>query len=338
MIALSTAIHKHRAAAGIGLVAAWSLGMLGLAGCHPATAPEPAKDSGATEAAEGITLTAEQVAKLGVVSEPAISGEYQPEIAGYGVIVAHEIVATAVAELTTAQAATAQSRAVAARAQRLAGTPGAMSAEATESAARQVATDDAALALAERRLSSLIGEGAGDGTSNRAVALQDLASGKVKLLRATFALGTLPGPPPARLRAARLDAAAPGEPRSPRGWVLQPVWNAPADATVPGRSFFALLSGSDAGEGERLLVWAPGSGPARKGVTVPAAALVISGGRYWCYVERKARNYVRREVATDMPVGNGYLVTEGIAAGEKIVTSAAGLLLAREMNPSTEAD
>jgi hypothetical protein len=31
-------------------------------------------------------------------------------------------------------------------------------------------------------------------------------------------------------------------------------------------------------------------------------------------------------------------VTSGIAPGDKIVTSAAGLLLAREINPSTEAE
>ncbi len=35
------------------------------------------------------------------------------------------------------------------------------------------------------------------------------------------------------------------------------VWDAPADSNIPGRSYFALLKGADAGEGERLTVWAP---------------------------------------------------------------------------------
>jgi hypothetical protein len=95
---------------------------------------------------------------------------------------------------------------------------------------------------------------------------------------------------------------------------------------------------SDAGEGERLLVWAPGPQAAQRGVTVPAAALVISDGRYWCYVEDKPGHYLRREVATDKPVGAAYFVTQSIAAGDKVVTAQAGLLLARETNPSTEAD
>jgi multidrug efflux pump subunit AcrA (membrane-fusion protein) len=82
----------------------------------------------------------------------------------------------------------------------------------------------------------------------------------------------------------------------------------------------------------------PGKGAGGAGVTIPASALVISGGRYWCYVEQKPGVYVRREVATDRPVGDAFVVTQGIAVGDKVVTSAAALLLAREMNPSTEAD
>jgi hypothetical protein len=355
---LTTAIGNHRVAATAGWIAAACLAVLGLGGCQRTAAPDDAKGAdasqpaasaatpkeGAAQASEGVTLGADQAAKLGILTQPAQAGDYTPEVGGFGVVIAHDAIAAAVAELTTARAAAVQSRAAAARAQRLAGTPGAMSGDAAELAARQVAADEAALQLAERRLSTVIGAGApgqiapADGVTPGDGMLADLASGKLKLLRASFPLGALQGPPPASLRTARLDAAAPGDGQSPGGWVSHPVWNAPADASVPGRSFFAVLKGSDVGEGERLLVWAPGKGPAQRGIAVPAAALVISGGSYWCYVEEKPGVYVRREVATDKPVGNGYLVTQGVAAGDKVVTTAAGLLLARELNPSTEAD
>ncbi len=250
----------------------------------------------------------------------------------------HDAVAAAVAELTTAVAAQAQSRAAAGRAQRLAGTPGAMSADAVESAERQVASDNAAVALAQRRLSSVIGGGA-PGDIAQGALLQELGSGEVKLLRVTFPLGALHGVIPAALRAARLDSVTPGTPQTAQGWNLHRIWNAPADAALPGRSFFALFKAdAEVGEGERLLVWAPGTGSTQRGVLVPAAALVINGGKYWCYVEQQAGMYQRREVATDRPVGAGYFVTQGIVAGDKVVTAAAGLLLAREMNPSAEAD
>jgi hypothetical protein len=313
-----------------------SLGLLVLTGCHrssPAEEDTP-KEGAAAPAGEGVTLTAEQVTKLGVATQPAQVTDYTAQIAGFGVVIAHDAIAAAVAELATAQAAQEQSRAAAARAQRLVGTPGAMSADTVETATRQVATDSAALSLAERRLSSVIGGGP---LAASGPLLQDLASGKVKLLRASFPLGALAGATPGSLRASHLGTTAPGVPQAP-AWNLHPVWNAPADASLPGRSFFALLPASDAGEGERVLVWAPGTGPVQRGVRVPAAALVISDGRYWCYVEQKPGVYVRREVATEKPIGDGYLVTQGIAAGDQLVTAAAGLLLAREMNPSTEAD
>ena len=73
-----------------------------------------------------------------------------------------------------------QSRAVAARAQRLAGTPGAMAADAVENATRQVASDNAALELAQRRLSTVIGEGIPWRHHAATPLLQDLASGKAQ--------------------------------------------------------------------------------------------------------------------------------------------------------------
>jgi hypothetical protein len=42
-------------------------------------------------------------------------------------------------------------------------------------------------------------------------------------------------------------------------------------------------------------------------------------------------------MATLRPLDEGYFVTEGFSAGQRVVSSAAALLLARELNPSTEA-
>jgi hypothetical protein len=329
---------NRRALAGLLL----SLAMLGISGCHksapaaPAAPAADAPDDAAKGGAEGLNLPAEQVQKLGIATEAAKSFSYTPEVIGYGVIITHDSIATAVAELTTAQAAEAQSRAVAARAQRLAGTSGAMAADAVDNATRQSASDNAALVLAERRLATVIGEGIPGGIANSAL-LQELASGKAKLLRASFALGVLRGTP-TRLRAAPLDTNQSATAQPSRNWTVQQIWSAPADPSLPGRSFFGVLRTSDAGEGERLLVWAPGPQAAVPGVTVPATAVVISDGKYWCYVEDKPGHYLRREVATDKPVGADYFVNQGIAVGDKVVTAQAGLLLARETNPSTEAD
>ena len=71
---------------------------------------------------------------------------------------------------------------------------------------------------------------------------------------------------------------------------------------------------------------------------IPAAAAVISDGKYWCYVEKKPGTFVRNEIDTSRPTADGYFVTEGISAGDKIVVTAAGQLLAQETNSGAEPD
>ena len=228
-----------------------------------------------------MTLTPDQVEKLGVATQPARAIEYREEAAGYGVVVNHESIAQAAAELATAQAAERLSSSALLRAKKLDGTTGAVSADVEDTAVQKAQVDAAALTLTTRRLSSMFGmkppwsSGGGD------AALQELASGKIKLVRVTFPLGLLSGAAPASLRAAHIGANKPG-----MGWKMNVVWDAPADASIPGRSFFAQLMGSDAGEGERLQVWAPVGEPT-SGVVIPAAAAVMSDGKYWCYVEKK---------------------------------------------------
>jgi hypothetical protein len=300
----------------------------------PSGADAVSADAASKDAASNpeVQLKPEQALHLGIVLEAAQAGSAVPEVQGYGLVLTHDVVAQAVAELATAAAAERQSRAALERAGRLAGTDGALSADALEGAQRQAAVDAAALALAHRRLSATLGLAAPWSAGGHDAQLDALAGGQLKLVRATFPLGSWKGGPPPYLRIAHLDPDPLAE-----SWKLTRPWNAPADANVPGRSFFALLEATQFSEGERVQVWAP-SGAAVSGVLVPAAALVVSGGSYWCYVQKEAGTFVRVPVDTGLPAEGGYLVTRGIAAGERIVTSAAGLLLARELNPSTEAE
>jgi hypothetical protein len=318
---------------------------LHLSGCHgaapvdraPAADAENAKPSG-SEAHDGVTVTTQQANELGIVTESAKAVVYTAETAGYGLVLPHDTIAAAVADVTTAQLTEKQTHAALARAQSLKGTPGALSAEVEETASRQSAADAAAEALAVQRLSAVIGLNPAWKPADNASILQALASGKSKLLRATFPLGTVKGRAPQTLRAAHLDAIQSPAPPAALGSQLTAVWDAPADSNMPGRSFFALLKGGDFAEGERLLVWAPGAGPAQAGVLVPAAALIISNGKYWCYLEAQPGHYRRVEVNTERPVTAGYVVTDGVPVGAKVVTSAAALLLARELNSDTDAD
>ncbi|HEY2274595.1 MAG TPA: hypothetical protein VGH61_03750 [Steroidobacteraceae bacterium] len=317
-------------------LAALCAALSGLAGCQPsqpAAAAAPAEATGQASAeSEGVTLKRDEIEKAGIATTPATASRQAPETTGYALVLTREVIAQAVADITSAAAAERQSHAALLRSKGLAGTPGAMAIEAQEAAERQATVDAAALALAERRMSATLGRNApwkGDYASPVLVAL---ASGESKLVRATFPLGSLGATVPARLRLLHLSPA-PGE----KSFESDSVWSAPADASLPGRSFFAVLKGSDVSEGERLLARTP-VGASVAGVIVPAAAVLINAGKYWCYVEDKPGHYVRTEIDTSAPTDDGYFVSAGIAAGAPIVTSSAGELLAREVNPGSAAD
>lgn len=317
-----------------GLRAALCAALLSAGGCRQAAAPEPAAPAAAVEQggsiAPGVTLKPQEVGAAGVETAPAVAAQQAPETTGYAVVVARDAIAQALAELSSAAAIEHQSRAALARERSLAGTPGAMATETQEAAERQAVVDHAALVLAERRLSATYGVNAPWGDHYDSPLLASLAAGQSKLARVTFPLGAL-GSTPAVLRLSHL-----GEPGG-RSFQSLSVWGAPADASIPGRSFFALLKGSDASEGERLLARAA-VGAAESGVIVPWSAAIISSGSYWCYVEAKPGEFVRREIDISVPTADGYFVRAGIEPGARIVTRSAGALLAREINPSTAAD
>ena len=322
------------------LVALWCAALLLAAGCHrAATNAEPpeanAKAPAAKDAAEGaekpgepptVKLKPEQVEASGVTTREVAVATHRDETAGYAVVLTHDTIAQPLAELRSAEAAARQSQSALARARSLAGTPGAVSADVEETAARQAGVDSANLALARQKLASAIGTSTPWPDAQNLAILEKIATSRLRLVRATFPLGVLTGTLPRALRATAL-----GAPGASSGWQLEPVWAAPADATVPGRSVFALLAQPAAAEGERLNVYAP-TGEVRQGFEVPAAALVMSEGKYWIYLERAPGTYERVEIPADAPTPGGYFIARGVHAGDKVVSSGAGALLAQESN------
>jgi hypothetical protein len=296
---------------------------------------EEKKDEKEEAGAGEVKLTPEEVEKLGIATTAAASVKYVPAKQGFGVVLGHDAIAQAVADVATAQAGLRLSQAALARIARLDGTAGAQSAEAHESAARQAAVDAAALRLAESKLSAMFGQRPPWAGHDDSKLLGELAEGRAKLLRVTFPLGVVTGAAPSSLRTSRLDAATVGE-----RWTARPVWDAPFDSGIPGRSFFAVLQHTDVGEGERVLIWSAGdnSEHAESGILVPPTAILVIDGKYWCFVEREPGVFSRAPIDISQPMADGYFVKDGIKPGDPIVTSAAGLLLARQTNPSSEAE
>jgi len=303
----------------------------GAAGDEKKDAAGDKEEGGAGE----VKLTPEEVEKLGIATTAAASVKYVPAKQGFGVVLGHDAIAQAVADVATAQAGLRLSQAALARIARLDGTAGAQSAEAHESAARQAAVDAAALRLAESKLSAMFGQRPPWAGHDDSKLLAELAEGRAKLLRVTFPLGGVPVVKKKSLRTSRLDAATVGE-----RWTARTIWDAPFDSGIPGRSFFAVLQHTDVGEGERVLIWAAGdnSEHVESGILVPPSAILVIDGKYWCFVEREPGVFSRAPIDISQPMADGYFVKDGIKPGDPIVTSAAGLLLARQTNPSSEAE
>jgi len=283
------------------------------------------------QGSEGVTLTPEESKKLGVRIEPAQAAEYRSESVGYGVVLDHQTIAQAVADLEIAQAGARLSKATLERTRQLRGTPGALSADVEQTAAQKAAVDSAALTLTTEKLSSTWGMQPPWKSNFRDARLQSLAHGDTQLVRVTFPLGSVPGIPD------ELQGGPVGSTRIEATSRMHPVWVAPADVSIPGRSFFAMLPAGALAEGERLQVWAPTGKPA-PGALIPTAALVLNSGKFWCYVEKEPGKLTRVEVDTNRPASGGYVVMQSIKPGDKIAITAASQLLAMETGSSEEPD
>jgi hypothetical protein len=299
--------------------------VLTLCACSKPQADKPAEKEAETP---GITLKAEEIESLGITVQPAMAAQFTGRIAGYGVVTALDTIAQADSDFLTAQAAAAQSQAAAVRARSLStGEEAAVSREVAEAAQSKAVADAAALALARRKTEAAFGlRSPWRDVASRQAVMQRLASGAEVLVRATFpATG---GAAPKTIEISRMGSDG-------KTWTAHTVWDAPADAAVPGRSFYVLLDGSDLAQNERVTAAIP-TGASAPGATVPAQALVFGESEAWVYVQTAPRTFLRTKVDTGRPMGDGYFV-DNIKAGDKIVVGRAGLLLAHEVNPSTEA-
>lgn len=294
------------------------------------------KDEGKEAKDDGtVTLEPELLKRLGITTAPAQAVTYRPAAEGFGVVLAHDSIAQIAADLETAAAAARQSQAALERMKRLQGGPGAVGADVLETAAKQAAADQAALTLARRKLTATFGlkfPGQGADPGNVLVAL---ANGTFKLARVTFSPGALPSGTPHGLRLFTLDSSSPS---TEAALNASAVWDAPQDPTLPGRSLYALLRTADIPEGTRLDAL-PVSDNGAPGVLIPASAVVVAGGQYWCYIRKGEGTFLRAPIDVDRPLAQGYFIpADKIASGDEIVTSGAGLLLARQMNPASDSE
>lgn len=280
-----------------------------------------------------VDLEAEQQERLGLSVARLEAGIYEERIEGQGIVLDAQPVVEVMANWTAAEAAARQSVSARDRAAALFGADAAGSREALEAAERQAAADSAALDIARARAMVAYGNAAPWlDRSQRAASVAALRDGMAVLVRASFP-GRRFSDVPAELTLRSLGARREVAPRT-----VTQLWFGPADPGVPGSVLLAYVSpAGDLVAGVRVGATLA-TGEALDGVIVPASAVVVAGGSAWCYRVLGENAFLRTAVSIDRPLADGYFQQSGFTAGDEVVVSGAGLLLAHELSGTEEED
>ena len=108
------------------------------------------------------------------------------------------------------------------------------------------------------------------------------------------------------------------------------------DPQLQGQGFLFLVRSNAPAAGAALTGWIQTDGPPANGVLVPADAIVRHENKGWAYVQTGEDKFTRREAGLGRAHGAGYFVTSGFAAGEKVVTTGAQILLSEELKGQSE--
>lgn len=286
---------------------------------QPVTGESRAKTGANGETA--IALDAKTQQLIGLQTSPVTAATLPPEIKAYGRVLDSAALVSLHGDAVTAAAALQASQPEYERLKKLNAQDNA-SARALEAAEAQMKHDQGALDAAEAQLAAASSKAVLDRTSDffQSLAKQegvlvrlDLPAGESIAGEPTAAQLTLPGATQAVI-ADFLGRAAATDPQAQSAGFIFVVTNAPA-ALSPGLSVAGYLQ--LAGE------------PA-DGAVVPDAAVVRSDGRAWIYIQTGDTAFARREISTDHPASGGWFVTNGAAAGDKIVVTGAQTLLSEE--------
>jgi hypothetical protein len=90
--------------------------------------------------------------------------------------------------------------------------------------------------------------------------------------------------------------------------------------------------------GMGVTAYLPVPGNSRDALVIPQAAVVRYGGRSFVYLQPGSDKFVRREIPIDEPTADGYVVSAGFAAGDRVVVVGAETLLSEEFKSKLQAD
>jgi hypothetical protein len=290
-------------------------------------AAEKKEESRITHGTNGetiIKLDAETQKLMGLQTAALASAELSPEIKAFGRVLDTAPLASLVADLTAASAASQASKAELERLKTLAAQNNA-SARALQAAEASAVRDAAQTEAARLKLVA--------GWGNAIAARQDLPSFVRSLGSLESALVQLNVPPDQLLN------------HTPSGVRIIPISSqanpveaqfisraASVDPQMQGQAFLFLISPNPShlapGAAVTGLIVVPGEKQA--GVAVPRSAIVRQNGTAWIYLQTGDDTFQRTEVKLERPLQDAWFVQEGLKPEAKVVTTGAQQLLSEE--------
>lgn len=110
------------------------------------------------------------------------------------------------------------------------------------------------------------------------------------------------------------------------------------DESTQGETWFFAATAPGLRSGMRLDVWLPGTDRRRRGVFLPASAVIWHEGRPWAFVKLNASDFVRRPIAAHRDIGRGWFVEDGFEPGSAIVVSGGQTLLSEQLRQQIPSD
>jgi hypothetical protein len=294
---------------------------LALAGCD--------KPAGATEKPEvsdkaGVTIDAETQARIGLKMDAPLATQWQPEMKGYGAVIDPATLSAAVADLQSARSAAEASGNEYGRLKSLAEQNN-VSARTLEAAKATATHDQLGFDAARAKFALDWGKALADQT-NLETFVQQLARGKTALVRIDLPPGEMLPAPPASAKIVALT----DETKLVNGAFFDAT--AGLNPQTQSQSFFFLVQDQPLPSGAAVTGFLKVSGEPVDGVVVPADAVLRYEGKGWIYVQTGTNQFARTEIPLDRLMENGWFVSGGLTATNRIVVGGAETVLSAELS------
>lgn len=294
----------------------------------PGPAGEAAKDSEHAEHGEArdgneVKLSREKQTSAGLQVAPPQPAEWKPQIRGYGRVLDPAPLVSVLFDIDTAQAALAASAKEHARVKSLFTQNQNASLQALETAEAAMRRDELLRDSVRTRLLTAWGRNLA-GRDDLPALAQSLAALRSALVRIDLTPGQSWIPTPTAQVALLTAEDQPTE--------AEFIGAAPqVDPQTQGLAFLFLLRTNVPAPGTALAAHLPSSGAPEKGWKIPLSALVRHEGAVWYYAQMDEESFERRIFQLDRRLADGWFVTEGLTATNRLVVTGAQALLSEQL-------